>query len=104
MGMDYRNEEIINFVESIGYTHRVGNYYVITEIDGYINVSYYRKLNDEPEKICFYKNFYSEYRYRHMKDISEIFDNFDEFVRFMIIYHKDRKEVRKLKLKKLETL
>jgi hypothetical protein len=101
---DYRNEEIISFVESIGYKHRTGNYYVFTEIDGYINVSYYKLLEQNGEKINFYKNYYSGYyKYPNVKeDINKTFDNFNDFDKYMSIYHK--KEVRKLKMKKLETL
>jgi hypothetical protein len=107
MGMDYRNEKIISFLESIGYTQRVGNYYVIAEIDGYINVNYFKTLSiidDGQEIINFHKNFYSQNRYAGRKDISETFHNFDDFFRYMLNYHRKSKEVRKLKLKKLEEL
>jgi len=86
----YRNEKVINFVESIGYT-RLDNYYVIVEKDGYINVSFCKI----PYLIGFHKNFF----YHVKKDINEIFYNFEDFQKFMESYHK--KKCRKLKIKKI---
>ena len=34
---NYYNEKIVNILKSIGYKHRVENYYLLREIDGYMN-------------------------------------------------------------------
>ena len=51
---DYIDPKIVNFITQIGYKQRVGNYYVITEDDGYINISYTSYYN--VENINFHKN------------------------------------------------
>jgi len=100
-GKDYYNEKIINFVNSIGYQHRIGNYYYLVENDGYINISYL--MSDGIEIIQFHKNFiYTGASGYTKKDIHQEFYNYTEFVKFISIYHK--KECRKIKLTKLNEI
>ena len=97
---DYIDPKVVNLITQIGYKHRVGNYYVITEEDGYINISYASYNNFE--NIIFHKNFYSntyDDNGFHKKDISEIFDNFLDFKKFISKYH--IKEMRKIKIMNL---
>lgn len=97
LNKSYRDEKVINFIESIGYEQRVDNYYCIREKDGYINVSFYK----DPYIIQFHKNFYYEgFRLLRKKDIQFRFTTFQAFQKFMESYHK--KECRKLKIKKIK--
>lgn len=98
---DYVSPEVVNLITQVGYKQRVGNYYVITEEDGYINISYtsYNNIED----IVFHKNFYNRQARNgngvYKKDINKHFNNFLDFEKFIAKYHK--KEVRKIKLKKI---
>jgi len=97
----YYNQKIINFIESIGYSHRVCNYYTISEKDGYININI--NINyivvDNFLYITFHKIFYFDENEYTKKDLSYVFNKYSDFVKFMSIYH--QKECRKLKLNKL---
>jgi len=95
MFKDYRDERILNVIEPIGYEYRVGNYYVLAEDDGYINIHYY--YNDKLY-INFHKNYY------HGKNISDAehnhdFNNYSDFFKFLQSYHKQY--FRKIKIKQL---
>lgn len=97
---DYVDPKIVNFITKIGYKQRVGNYYVIGENDGYINISY--TCYDNVETITFHKNFYRNVYDENgypKKDLYEKFNNFLDFEKFISKYH--YKEVRKIKLNKL---
>lgn len=94
---EYIYEPVVKLVKSIGYKQRVGNYYVISEVDGYINVSY-----DFYGYIQFHKNFYHNYGNTSKKEIHKDFDNYLDFEKFMSSYHK--KEMRKIKVEKLNNL
>ena len=85
LSKDYRYAELVDLIESIGYKHRVGNYYVIRENDGYINISYL--YNDDVffHKIEFHKNFY----FTPVWDFTEHFDDFESFHVFITKYHND---------------
>ena len=96
---DYEDEIILDFIEPIGYKHRVSNYYVIQEIDGYINI-YYTITNDGIH-IAFHKNFYNEAGKKYPNNtISKTFDNYSEFFKFLESYH--TQYFRKQKLIKLD--
>jgi hypothetical protein len=55
---DWIYDELVDLIESIGYKHRTGNYYVIREYDGYINISYHDGFIKKQDYITinFYKN------------------------------------------------
>ena len=82
---DYRYDEVVDLIESIGYKQRVGNYYFIREDDGYINISYGHDKKVYRHLIRFHKNFSPPYPH---KDISKNFDNFESFLEFITEYHK----------------
>jgi len=90
-------EPVVKLVESVGYKLRCGNYYVIREFDGYINVSY-----DVYGHIQFHKNHYNKDYENIKRDIHHDFDNYLDFEKFMSVYH--RKEVRKIKVDRLNNL
>ncbi len=84
---DYIDNDIINLLKSIGYKHRTGNYWILIEKDGYINVNY-KKYNEDDKIIHFHKNYYFGTT-PHYKDISEEFKDFDSFLDFITEYHND---------------
>jgi len=96
LGKDFRYDEVVDLIEKIGYKQRVGNYYIITEDDGYINISY-DYYYDNMRIIYFHKNFYQGIL--HKKDTSHKFYNFKSFEIFINEYHKDL--FKKIKLEKI---
>lgn len=102
LGKDFRYDDVVDIIESIGYKHRTANYYVIDENDGYINISYERN-SDENIVINFHKNIYHKLIINGYKkrDISMIFNNIDDFYSFIFEYH--NKLFRKHKIEKLWT-
>lgn len=93
----YFNEKVVNLLKSIGYTHRIDNYYIIRESDGYINVNY-DKVKNGPLVINFYKN-YTTRRIHPTNVIDETFFTYESFVEFIEKYHKQT--FRKLKIEKI---
>ena len=85
LGKDYRYDELVDLIESIGYKLRCPNYYFIREDDGYINISYNYPPSAFNHRIDFHKNFYSPHPGKY--DISENFDNFEDFYNFITDYH-----------------
>ncbi len=92
---NYYNEKIVNILKSIGYKHRVKNYYLLREIDGYINIHYY-KLNNI-EYIEFHKNYYNVPFTNNT--LNKKFNNYNDFIKFLENYHKLK--FRNIKLKNL---
>jgi len=100
---DWRYDKLVDLIESIGYKHRTGNYYMIREHDGYMNISYYEYENNGEIIINFYKNYYHGVIYKnglHKQDIDESFTIFETFLKFLNKYHNDL--FRKLKIKKIQ--
>lgn len=82
--MDFDKNELIELIESIGYTQRVDNYYVIRESNGYINISYPKGDGVFDCKISFHKNVYQG----SLGDgVSKDFDDYESFVNFINEYH-----------------
>lgn len=97
---DYEDDIILDFILPIGYKHRVSNYYVIQETDGYINIYYSRTNDGEGIHIAFHKNFYHEAVRKYPNNtISKSFDNYSDFFKFLESYHSQY--FRKQKLIKL---
>jgi len=89
LGKDFRYDKVVDLIEKIGYKQRVGNYYVIREKDGYINISYGEEWKTKKIIICFHKN-YSEPAYgRREIDISKTFYDFESFSEYISEYHND---------------
>jgi len=102
LGKDFRYDEVVDLIEKIGYKQRIGNYYIITEDDGYINISYGEEYNDSKIIISFHKNHYNRILDKngfYKKDISHKFYNFKSFEIFINEYHKDL--FKKIKLEKI---
>lgn len=83
-GKNYRYDEVVDLLESIGYKHRVANYYFMREDDGYINISYFYERCRFRHIITFHKNFYMK---RCKMPLSVDFDNFESFFEFISDYH-----------------
>lgn len=85
---DFIYKDVIDLISLIGYKHRSGNYFVIQENDGYINISYDKGIFNKNDiiNIYFHKNYYYGQGYGK-KEVSEKFDNFDDFENFVIKYH-----------------
>jgi len=88
IGNDYRYDELVDLIESIGYEHRTGNYYIIREKDGYINISYEYDKNHIGHRIRFHKNYYFDLKNTY-SDITEDFYNLKDFIDFISKYHND---------------
>jgi hypothetical protein len=97
IGKEYRYDELVDLIESIGYKQRVENYYVIVEDDGYINISYGQNVNFK-HRINFCKNFYFSNSGKY-KEINKFFEDFESFSKFIAEYHSDL--FRKHKIKKI---
>ena len=95
---DYIDERVLKLITSIGYKQRCGNYYIINENDGYINISSYLDYNSN-EIIRFHKNYSNIYPHY---DIDQQFLTYEDFEKFIELYHKTI--CRKLKLKKLNII
>ena len=100
-------EKFEKFVQSFGYIHRVGGYYLKREDNGYINV--HREspsLVKENSLIYhFHKNHYQGVNDKnglHKKDISFSTSDFIEFVNHMDKFH--IKESRRKKLNQIENV
>lgn len=101
---DWRYDKLVDLIETIGYRHRTGNYYVIREHDGYINISYHDGYVEEQDYITinFHKNVshsLAKNGYKG-KEISETFNNFEDFLVFINKYHSDL--FRKVKIKTIK--
>jgi len=94
LGQNYRDEIILSVIEPIGYKQRVENYYIIREYDGYVNIDYFKDINDITH-IRFNKNFYHGAlpTYRDSKR----FDNYSNFFKFLEAHHKQYFRTKKLK-------
>jgi hypothetical protein len=92
---NYYNEKIINTITSLGYNHRIENYYVKREKDGYINIHYF-KLNNK-EYIEFHKNYYN--KMYPDNTLNRKFNNYKDFLIFLQKIHKQ--EFRKIKINNL---
>lgn len=100
MNKDYIDNRIVKLITSIGYRQRTGSYYVISETDGYINISYH--VNTKvPDLIQFTKNIYNTELYPH-NEIHKDFYDYVEFVKFIEEYHLTA--FRKLKIEKLNRI
>lgn len=100
-------KELIGIIESIGYKQRTDTYWIIRENDGYINISFYTKnyfdafnrkdLVGDIDLIEFHKTFY--HGVLSTDDTSKKFDNADDFLSFINVYH--RKLFRRKKINKI---
>lgn len=97
LGKHFRYNLVVDLIEKIGYKQRTGNYYIIREEDGYINISYWEDFDTKTIKISFHKNYYIPYQ---KEKISLMFDNFKSFFDFISIYH--NKLFLKYKIEKLK--
>ena len=115
----------INKVESLGYIHRVDNYYILREFDGYINVSAIPKITNDITHFSFHKNFYRDVKnpYHHKENNYKqqvTFLNFicemtpstitfrskdeNEFYNFLISYKNLKRIILNKKLKKIRKI